>query len=90
MAKAQGRVSPAFFVLTHAWRPARPTWIAADFGLIASLTSRPTTPVLAADLSAWLDRLIPESDRVTMSRMDARPLLRRFRDGLAKLMSPYL
>lgn len=47
-------------------------------------------PPLAADLSAWLDRLVPESERVTMVRMDSRPLIRRFRDGLAKLMSPYL
>jgi cardiolipin synthase len=45
---------------------------------------------LAGELSAWLDGLKPASEEVTLEQMEARPKWRRLRDGLAKILSPYL
>ena len=45
---------------------------------------------LASKLSVWLDGLIATAEPVTLEQMDSRPAWRRFRDGLAKMLSPQL
>jgi len=46
--------------------------------------------VLADSLARWLDSLIPGSETVTLEKMDDRPKVVRFRDGVARLFSPHL
>ncbi len=46
--------------------------------------------VMSAQLANWLSGLVAESDEVTLSDIDGRPGHVRFRDGLVKLLSPYL
>lgn len=45
---------------------------------------------LAAGLGAWLDGQVRTCEQVTLEGIDARPRMRRLRDGVAKLFSPYL
>jgi cardiolipin synthase len=45
---------------------------------------------LARELSTWLAGLLPECHRVTMEELDARPRWVRLRDGVTRLLSPYL
>ncbi len=45
---------------------------------------------LAANLSRDLDRTVAPLTPVTLAELDARPKWRRFRDGLAKTLSPHL
>ncbi len=45
---------------------------------------------LAVRLSKWLDGIVKRSDEVTLASIRNRSPLRRFRDGLIKLLSPYL
>jgi cardiolipin synthase len=45
---------------------------------------------LARELSAWLDERIAASEPVTLDHVDSRPTISRIRDGLAKIISPYL
>lgn len=47
-------------------------------------------PVLASNLSRWLDGLVPECHRVTLEEVDSRPMHVRLRDGCFKLFSPHL
>jgi cardiolipin synthase len=47
-------------------------------------------PDLAAKLATWLDGIIPHSIEVTLDAVRSRSGVHRFRDGLAKLFSPYL
>jgi len=45
---------------------------------------------LARELSGWFSGLIADLQPVTLEEMDSRPRVRRLRDGLAKLASPFL
>ncbi len=45
---------------------------------------------LAGRLADWLDGLVRKLPPVTLQSVDARPTLRRLRDGMAKLFSPHL
>ncbi len=45
---------------------------------------------LASALSVWLDGLIAAAEPVTLEQIDSRPAWWRFRDGLAKILSPQL
>ena len=47
-------------------------------------------PPLAATLAEWFDARAAESTAVTLEQVDSRPAWQRFRDGAAKLFSPYL
>ncbi len=45
---------------------------------------------MAQELSHWLNRLADQGEEVTLATLDSRPSWQRFRDGVAKLASPYL
>jgi cardiolipin synthase len=45
---------------------------------------------LHAGLARWFDRRREVSREITLSDIDGRDLLRRLRDGAARLLSPYL
>ena len=45
---------------------------------------------LARELSSWLEGRIAQSQRVTLEEVDSRSTAVRLRDGLAKIVSPYL
>ena len=45
---------------------------------------------LAAELAARIDAKIARGRRVTLTELDARPLLVKLRDGAARLFAPYL
>jgi len=47
-------------------------------------------PELTSRLARWLDDIVPHSIEMTLDAVRARSGMRRFRDGLAKLFSPYL
>ena len=45
---------------------------------------------LAAQLRDWVDTCCDDSDEVTLAQIDARPGWIRLRDGMARLLSPFL
>jgi cardiolipin synthase A/B len=45
---------------------------------------------LAAELTAWVERKILSAKAVTLYDVDSRPLPIRLRDGVARLLTPYL
>jgi cardiolipin synthase A/B len=47
-------------------------------------------PAFAARLAPLIEERIARSDRITLAAMDGRALVRRLRDGIARLFSPYL
>ncbi len=47
-------------------------------------------PAFAALLHPLIEERIARSERITLAAMDARPLPRKLRDGIARLFSPYL
>jgi cardiolipin synthase A/B len=47
-------------------------------------------PALACRLQDWIDKKISDAHRVTMNDINARKLPIRLRDGIARLLTPYL
>jgi cardiolipin synthase len=47
-------------------------------------------PALAAALDGWVERRIAAARPVTLKEVDGRPLPIRLRDGVARLLQPYL
>lgn len=47
-------------------------------------------PKLAAELDAHIDRKLATAHELTLKEVDARPLHIKLRDGIARLMTPYL
>jgi cardiolipin synthase len=47
-------------------------------------------PALVGRLAAWFDERRRQARQVTLAEVDARPFPVRLRDGLARLLTPYL
>lgn len=79
------------FLVDDAWALVGSTnWDPRSLRLNFEFNLEAYDPALAGRLAAWFDARRQQARPVTLAEVDARPTAVRLRDGLARLLTPYL